>query len=156
MAVQRLNVQYIRYYTDGTAARKLEYTAPRPKKIVKPKPHVEKRKKVYVDPVAILGVLVAVCMLIVMAIGITQLQQAQQDAAVMEQYVAQLTKENENLRTEYAQSYDLEAIEKTAIALGMVPSDTVKQTQIQITMPQEAEDPTVWETIGTFLTSLFA
>ena len=155
---QRASVQYVRFYTDGTAARKPEYVVPEKKKMsVLPKPKKVKRRKVYVDPVAILGVVVAVCMLIVMAVGIDQLQQARHDAVIMELYVDQLTRENEMLTEQYAGSYDLNMVEQTAIALGMVPREDVPHSTIEVTVPVEVvEEPTVWETIGTLLTNLFA
>jgi len=149
-------VQYIQFYTDGTAARKLEIAAQERKTIRLPSVKKQKRRKIYVDPVAILGVGVAICMLIVMAVGFGQLDNARQEAAAMEQYVTQLSKENEALTSEYAASYDLEAVEKTALALGMVPSQQVPVREITVTVPQIQQTPTVWENIGTFLTSLFA
>ncbi len=154
---QHTSVQYIRYCTDGTAARKLDYAVPAKKKTaVLPKPKKMRVKKVYVDPVAVLGVVVALCMLIVMAVGVNQLQQARQEAVNMELYISQLTRENEELTAQYANSYDIAMVEQTALALGMVPSRQVSSTQILVEVPEVVEEPTVWETIGTFLTGLFA
>lgn len=155
---QRASVQYVRFYTHGTAARKLEYAVPEKKQMTAlPKPKKVKRRKIYVDPVAILGVVVAVCMLIVMTVGIKQLQQAQHDAVVMELYVEQLTQENEILTAEYAGSYDIEMVEQTARSLGMVPRENVPHSTIEVTPAIEiVEEPTVWENIGTLLTNLFA
>lgn len=157
----RTSVQYVRYYTDGTAARKLETAVPtqRLTTVLPPPTHLQKkvkRKKIYVDPIAILGVVVAVCLLIVMGVGINQLQQARDEAAVMEQYVEQLTRENKELTEQYAQSYDLTKVKQTALALGMVPREAVPTTRIAVTIPETVEEPTVWETISTFLTGLFA
>lgn len=152
----KTSVQYVRFYTDGTAARKMDYAVPENKPATQAKPRTVKKKKIYVDPVAILSVMVAVCMLIVMAVGVSQLREAQREAAQMERYVIQLTREREALTQEYAASYDLESVEQTALALGMVPSDQVRQTRITVTPSQTAEEPTAWETIATFLTGLFA
>lgn len=156
MAAYKHSVQYVHYYTDGSAARKLELTVPQRKTAALPKPRKGKRLKVYVDPVAILGVAVAVCMLIVLAVGIVQLQDAKSDMAVMEQYVSQLTKENEQLAMDYANSYDLSDVEEMAKTLGMIPSVQAQHTQIQITLPAVTEEPTLWENISTFLAGLFA
>lgn len=154
---QRTSVQYIRYCTDGTAARKLDFAVPGKKKTaVLPKPKKMRVKKVYVDPVAVLGVVVALCMLIVMAVGVNQLQQARREAANMELYISRLTRENEELTAQYADSYDIAMVEQTALALGMVPSRQVASTQILVEVPEVVEEPTIWETIGTFLTGLFA
>ena len=156
MAAYKHNVEYVQYYTEGSAARKLELTVPQRKTAVLPKPRKIKRLKVYVDPVAILGVVVAFCMLIVLAVGIVQLQDARSDMNRMELYVSQLNRENQQLTEEYANSYDIRDVEKMAQTLGMVPSSQVQHTQIQIAVPEVVAEPTVWENIGTFLTSLFA
>ncbi len=154
--MQKDRVQYIRFYTDGTAARKLEIAVPQHKIATLPEPRKVKYKKVYVDPVAIVGVLAAVFMLIVMVAGMVQLKQAQQEVAAMEAYVDQLTQENQMLQAEYDASYDLETIEKTALALGMVPSAEAPETVIWLEVPEPEPEPTFFETIGTFLTGLFA
>ena len=156
MAAYKHNVQYVNYYTDGSAARKLELTVPQRKTAVLPKPRKVKRVKIYVDPVAIVGVVVAVCMLIVLAVGIVQLQDARSDMHLMERYVSQLTRENEQLAMDYANSYDLGDVERMAQTLGMIPSAQAQHTQIHITLPAVAEEPTLWENIGTFLAGLFA
>ena len=151
----RQQVQYIRYDTVGSAARK-PVPVSSAKKAALPKPRKQKRRVIYVDPVAIMGIAVAVFMLVMMTVGIAEFLDARQEAAQMEQYVAQLSSRNTELNQEYESGYGLEAVEKTALALGMVPSDQVQMIAIQVEPPQEAETLTVWERIGTFLTGLFA
>ena len=85
--------RYIQFYTPGSAAVKVEVQkeqdwAPLPQW------HKTPKKVIPVDPVAILGFVVAVCMLVLMAVGIQQLNTARQEVAVMERYVAQLTSGN--------------------------------------------------------------
>ena len=151
----RQQVQYIRFDTVGSAARK-PVPVSSAKKAVLPKPRKQKRKVVYVDPVAILGILVAVFMLIMMTAGIVEFLAVRQEAAQMEQYVSQLSSRNEELNREYESGYDLEAVERTALALGMVPKDQVETITIHVELSQEMETVTLWEWIGTFLTGLFA
>ena len=148
-------VQYIRFDTVGSAARKAAPVSS-VKKAVLPKPRKQKRKVVYVDPVATLGILVAVCMLIMMTAGIVEFLSVRQEAIQMERYVAQLSSQNEELSQAYEAGYDLETVEKIALALGMVPKDQVESIAIQVTVPEEVETMTVWDRIGIFLTGLFA
>ena len=56
----------------------------------------------------------------------------------------------------YALICDMDRIERTAMALGMVPKDQV--TCIRIQVPQEIveEQPGAWERFTTFLSGLFA
>lgn len=149
-------IQYVQFYTDGSAARKLapERSAP---KTTLPKPRRQKRKVVYVDPVAILGIVVAVCMLITMTAGVAQYMAIREETAQMEQYLEQLKLENADLSTQYAAGYDLENVEKTALALGMIPAEQAAHVPLPATVQEpEAQPQTLWERIGTFLTGLFA
>ncbi|MBQ6851512.1 MAG: hypothetical protein IJO04_00560 [Oscillospiraceae bacterium] len=148
-------VQYVRFATVGSAARKpVSMTAV--KKTVLPKPRKKLRTVVYVDPVAVLGILVAAFMMVTMIVGLVDFAAARQEAAVMEQYVEQLSEQNRQLQQTYESGYDLEVVENTALALGMVPKDQVETVTIYVSEPQQTETITLWTRIGTFLTGLFA
>ena len=57
------NVQYVHFYTDGSAARKLEPVIPFKKNTVRiPAQKKSKRKVIYLDPVAIFSMAVALCL----------------------------------------------------------------------------------------------
>jgi len=71
-------------------------------------------------------------LLIMMAVGLTQFQQARAEAQMMENYVQQLTAENEALQVQFDESVNLEEVEKTALALGMVPKDQVPSYEIRV------------------------
>ena len=149
------DVQYIRLYTDGSAARKLELVSP----VRKAKaPRAKKQKKIilHIDPVAIFGILTAFVMLIVMASSYYNLNQAQENAAAMESYVQELREENAALWERYEAGYDLEEVERTALALGMVPTEQVEQVSVQVTLPEAQPTPNAWERLCTFLAGLFA
>ena len=154
---KKYNIEYVNFYTDGSTARKIA-PALRPVKEIVSKPRTLKRKVLYLDPVAVLGITVAVCMLIVMLAGLLVLYNARSETAAMQQYVDQLETKNSQLSQSYADGYDLEEVERTALALGMVPRAQVQQIQIRMAAPPVAQvqTPTVWEQISIFLTSLFA
>ncbi len=149
------DVQYIRFYTDGSAARK---TAPAvPLKTIK-LPRVRKHKRVvlHIDPIAIGGIVMAAVMLILMLVGVAQLTAARQELQTMQTYVQTLQHEQVTLEATYNQGYDLDAVEKTALALGFVPKEQVKHVTIRIPEVQIEEEPGAWERFYTFLTGLFA
>ena len=134
--VRHPSVQYVHFYTDGSAARKIEPVIPFKKKTaILPKVRKQKRKLIYMDPVAVLGTCVAVCMLIMMLVGVGQLRSAQAEVKQMQDYVHYLEWENQELTQEYMQSYDLNDIRMTATALGMVPADQIAITPIEISVP---------------------
>lgn len=149
--------RYIQFYTPGTAAVKVQVQeeqnwAPLPE--VKPK----KRITVAVDPVALIGFAVAVCMLILMAVGINRLNGARREVAVLEHYVAQLTVQNNQLQESYTAGYDLSEVRQAALDMGMVPAEEIPQRQIYITVPSSrSEEPaTGWAQLTAFLSSVFA
>ena len=151
------NNRYIQFYTPGTAAVKVQVQdeqkwAPLPEP--KPIPKIS----VYVDPVAVLGFVVAVCMMVLMTVGINQLNSTRREVATLEHYVAQLTAENHALEETYTAGYQLDEVRQKALDMGMVPVEQIPQTQIYITMPHEeiAEPATLWEQAAAFLTGLFA
>ena len=153
---QRRPIEYVQFYTVGSAARKLEV-----EKIQLAEPVFQnavpiKRKKVYVDPVAICGMLVAFCMLLTLFVGFFHLRNVQQDRIAMENYVIHLQHVNAERKEIYHDAYNLEEVEKTARALGMVPVDQVAHRTIDVTEPMPEDTISVWEQVGTFLSGLFA
>ena len=151
------NSRYIQFYTPGSAAVKVEVQdeqmwAPLPE----PKP--EKKITIQADPVSVLGFVVAVCMLILLTVGITQLNDARREVAALERHVAQLSAENHALEETYSAGYNLEVVTQEALDMGMIPAEEVANHHIYVTMPQIeiVEEPTVWERTTAFLTSLFA
>lgn len=152
---RQLDVQYVRYYTDGSAACKVSVAEPI-QTMKLPKVKKQKRILVYVDPVAIAGIIVSVLMLVLMCVGVSQLKQARSHTAAMAAYVETLHAENTALQATYENSYDLEQVEKTALALGMVPMEQVKRITISAPPAEAVEEPGTWERFYTFLTGLFA
>ena len=149
--------RYIQFYTAGSAARKVELVDEREWAPL-PEYQLRRRKAIHIDPVAIIGILVAVFLMATMLLGVNQLVNARQEAMQMEEYVAQLQAENHELSQKYAEGYDLSIVEKTALNMGMVPVEQAPQITIQVQMPEveTVQSVTLWEQITTFLTGLFA
>lgn len=147
---RKTEIQYIRYYTDGSAAKKLERKLPGKKN----KPMLPKMPQtqyvLHVDLLAICGIAVAVVLLIMMAVGVVQLRTAQEQTRQYAQYVQKLEQHNNLLQSQYAAGYDLEEIKQQAELLGLVPIESVEQIEIQIPAPQTTPEPTLWERICGF------
>lgn len=152
---QRYDVQYIRYQFDGSAARKVAPVAPL--KTLK-LPRVKKHKKVVVriDPIAMAGVVISVVMFVMMCVGVGQLRAAQQELQTMTAYVDTLQAQNVSLKTTFTENCDLEEVERTALALGLVPKDQVKHVTIHVPEAPAEETPGTWDRFYTFLAGLFA
>ena len=147
--------RYIQYYTNGSAARKLEIAMP-VSAPMGPKAKRQKRKAIYVDPIATLGIVVAALMLILMVVGFARLQRVNQEVAVMESYVATLRRENAALEKEFMTGFDANEVERLAKGLGMIPQEQAQRVSVSVAMPQEAAPDGVWQTFLTRLSSLFA
>ncbi len=153
---RNFDVQYVSFYTEGSAARKIAPVFPKQSADTQAQPKRQRRKVIHVDPVAIFSIAVAALMLIFMSVGLTELQNARLEAEQMQAYVRQLEEQNTQIKKEYYDSIDLVQIEKTALALGMVPQDQVQNIQISVPAEPVAPQPTVLESILAFLTNLFA
>ena len=153
---QRMQAQYVQFYIQGSSAMQLNPVDPKkaePIQEIRPRTH--KRIRIFVDPVALFSMVVALCMIITIFVGMGHLEKDKLEVQQMEQYVLYLQHQNRAVKAEYSASYNLEDIEKTALALGMVPAEEVDHFYIHVAEPV-VEEPTVWENIGTFLTGLFA
>ena len=150
--------RYIQFYTPGTAAVKVQIREEQQQWAPLPEARPVKRIAIHVDPVAILGFAVAVCMLVLMTVGINRLNDSRREVAALEGYVAQLTAENQTLAQEYAGGYDLDEIRQKAQDMGMVPAEEVSVNHIYVTrtLPEAVEEPGLWTQVTTFLTGLFA
>lgn len=151
------DIRYIQFYTDGSAARKIAPAAPvTTKPAAAPRTHKKKRIKLYVDPVAVLGIVVSAIMLICIFVGISGLEQAEARCAAMEQTVADLTVENARLQENYKEGYDLQSIGAQARALGMIPQSSVEHISICVVTEPEAQKTQAVSYFAMLLTDLFA
>ena len=149
---QRIDVQYVQFYTQGSAAQRVVPVAP----IQTGKmPQVKKRKvqRIYVDPVAITGIVVAVVMLIVMLVGLVQFGAAHSRQVELENYVASLQRRNAILEETYYNGFDLEEIRSIALARGMIP---VEQAQVLYVPAEQIQPQEESRTLWTILADLFA
>ena len=149
------DVQYIRFYTDGSAAKKVAPVAPL-HTIRLPKIKLPQKAVLRIDPVAICGIVMALVMLVLMTVGAVQLHSARQELETMSGYVEMLQQENASLQVTLSEGYDLAEIERTAQALGLVPREQVRHITIEVATEEATQEPNSWEQFYTFLTGLFA
>ena len=151
----QIDIRYIDFSTEGNAARK--FVPAQKKKVQLPGVKRKSSRVLTIDPLAIIGVAVAVCMIIFMGIGVLRLQAAQEKNLQMAQYVDSLSEKNTALQAEFNEVCDLEEVRQLALALGMIPKLEAPQTGITMYVPEEpVASPSLWEQIGTFLAGLFA
>ena len=152
---RQFDVQYLGGYVNGSTACKVE--APKPRKTARKHTGKQSNKRIVlrIDPLAIMGTMVACVMLVLLAVGLVKLMDARQELAAMDAYVQTLRQENVALQEEYNAGYDLEHVKATALALGMVPVEQVQHITIRVQEPEVAP-VSGWEQIRLFLVGLFA
>lgn len=141
------DVQYIRFYSYGSAAEKVELPAKEKKKTTRPKPSLEQvgRKILKMDALALTGIVVAAVMLVCMLIGLVQVNTATTRLQQAQILVSQLEAEHDRLKTEYEHGYDLAEIRVSAEAMGMVPVEQVRHVKVKLPEPVVEEEITWWE-----------
>ncbi len=150
------DIQYVRFYTDGSTARKLEVQSPQKHKAANPRPKKQQGYVIYVDPLAVAGILLAVLMLISMLVGSIQLAVAKQQLSDTQAYVTTLRQGNEQLQRTYEEGYDLSEVEKSALALGMIPASQAQTITVQVEEETVVEEVTFWDRLSMKLEELFA
>ena len=155
---QKPKIQYVgQFYIHGSEARQLELQERR--KQAKSKLPLERLRKVevvYLDPVAILGIAVALVMLAVMIVGVMQIRDDWTQYRVMSDYVSRLNSKNAELTADYRSQYDLEDIRVKAQALGMVPKSELEVSTVYVTIPRPEPEMSWLEELQWFVEGLFA
>ena len=155
---QKPKIQYVgQFYIHGSEARQLELQEK--KKQAKgrlPLERLRKAEAIYLDPVAILGIVAALVLLAAMTLGALQILEDWQEYRTMSSYVTWLNSENAIKTAEYRTKYDLEDIRMKAQALGMVPREELEISHVYVTVPQPEPEMTWWEEVQWFFEGLFA
>ena len=155
---QKPKIQYVgQFYIHGSEARQLELQEKKKRAKSKlPLERLQKMEVIYLDPVAIFGIVTALVMLTVMILGVLQIRDDWEEYRVMSNYVSRLNSENAQLQADYRSQYDLEDIRVKAQALGMVPKSELEVRTVYVTIPQPEPEMTWLEEIQWFLSGLFA
>ena len=151
--VRNPDIEYIdKFYVHGSEAKVIEF-APnkRTPKTTLPKPLREKKTSIEVDPVALCGLVVAIAMLIVMAVGMVDFKAACEENRIVSEKLQTLRDENVLKQYDYYTKLDHEYVEAAAEVMGMVSADKVTTVPILVSVPQAQETYTPW---GDFLWSL--
>lgn len=154
---QKPKIQYVgQFYIHGSEARQLELQEKKKAKSKLPLERLRKMEVIYLDPVAIFGIVTALVMLTVMILGVLQIRDDWQEYRVMSNYVSRLNSENAEMWADYRSQYDLEDIRAKAQAMGMVPKSELEVRTVYVTIPQPEPEMTWLEEIQWFLSGLIA
>ena len=155
---QKPKIQYVgQFYVHGSEARQLQLQEEkRQAKTRLPLVRFQTIEKIYVDPVALVGIAVAVVMLVTMVLGAVQIKRDWDQYERVSAYVSELKRENARMSHAYHASFDLEDIRSKALAMGMVPKSELQTMAVTVTVPEKEPELTRTEEIRLFLEGLFA
>ena len=155
---QKPKIQYVgQFYIHGSEARQLELQEKRKQARSKlPLERLRKLEVIYLDPVAIFGIVTALVMMTVMILGVLQIRDDWEEYNTMANYVSRLNSENAEMMADYRSQYDLADIRVKAEALGMVPKTDLQVRTVYVTLPVPEPEMTWLEEIQWFLSGLFA
>ena len=154
---QQLDVRYVNFYSAGSSALKVAPASPL-ETLELPRRTKKRAKKLvlYVDPVAIAGILMAAVMTVLLVVGFVQLNNARQEEIAMAAYVDSLQQQNQELAAEFQAGYDLAQVEEVALALGMVPQEQLQKVTVKTAEPAEEPKPNTWHNFWASIVDLFA
>ena len=147
--------RYVRFYTVGSAAAKLE-TVERKAALPQYKAP-EKRKPIAVDPIALVGSAVAILLAVLMIVGFAQVAHTSARVHELQTQVMTLELEQEQLRQKYENGYDLEEVRAAAESMGMIPVEDA--VHVRVEMPAESvriETLSWWDSMLLSLRQFFA
>ena len=152
---RKYNDRYVRFYTFGSTAVKVEdprRTASLPKD---QKP--QKRKPIPFDPIAFAGNVVAIFMAVLMIVGFCQVAAANAQVRELETQLTGLQQQEQMLEEVYYGSFDLEQIRVAAESMGMIPAEEAVHVQIQVpTQIPEVQRVSWWDSLVVSLRQFFA
>ena len=147
--------RYVRYYTFGSTAAKLDRTE---QKAALPQYKTpEKRKPIAVDPVALMGSAVAIVLAVLMIVGFAQVAHTSAQVKKLQTQVTILELEQEQLRQKYEAGYDLEEVRAAAESMGMIPVEDAIHVRVELpTETIQIERLSWWDSMLLSLRRFFA
>ena len=152
---RKTNERYVRYYTFGSAAAKLEEEQ---KQAVLPKYKAPlKRKPISFDPFAFAGNAVAILLAVLMVVGFIQVAHTTAQVRDLQTQVTALELEKEMLTERYESSYDLEEIRIAAQSMGMVEAEDAAHVRVNVpAQTEEVQRLSWWDSLMMSLRQFFA
>ena len=152
---QKPVIQYVgQFYVYGS---EVQARKKKEKKSLLPRaPRAEVQHCVYVDPVAVCGIAVALLMLVVLAVGAFQLRAAMQQYNAQSAQLSAIKRENARLEHLYRTSLDLEATPAHEDKPRTVPAAQLDHRGLVVTRGETPEEPTAWEDFVWFVKGLLS
>lgn len=153
---QKTEIQYVgQFYVFGSEAPQPK-AQPKKAKVKRPELHLKRLQKVYVDPVALCGMLIAVVMLSFLIAGAYHLRDTRAAYDQMKAQLVELKRDNIKLNHEYHTSYNLEEIRAQAEKLGMVDAEEAERFTVFFSVPKEEKKNSAWDDFVWLISGMFS
>ena len=153
---QKTEIQYVgQVYVFGREAPQPK-AQPKKSKVKRPELHLKRLQKVYVDPVALCGVLIAVVMLSFLIAGAYHLRDTRTAYDQMKAQLVDLKRDNLKRNHEYRTSYNLEEIRAQAEKLGMVDAEEAERFTVFFSVPKEEKKNSAWDDFVWLISGMFS
>ena len=152
---RKYNDRYVRFYTYGSTAVKVE--DPRRAASLPKEQKAQKRKPIPFDPIAFAGNVVAIFMAILMIVGFIQVAATNAKVQELETQLMVLEQQEQMLLEKYYGSFDLDEVRVAAESMGMIPADEAVHVRVQVNAPNvEVLQLSWWDTLVANLRQFFA
>ena len=152
---QKPVIQYVgQFYVYGSEVKVKKKSEPR--RPLLPSVKAARERKVYIDPVAVGGIALAVCILVALVVGGIRLSACMTGYNAAEATLSELKRENARLEHAYRTSLNLESVKTRAEELGMIPQSEAARASIRVTVPEHKGEISAWENFVWFLSGLLA
>ena len=150
---QKPVIQYVgQFYVYGSEVKAKKKNEP--KLPLLPKLKQTREHRIYVDPVAVGGIVLAVAVLVALVVGAIQLTVCMNQYNEASQTLSEVKRENARLEHAYRTGLNLESIRQRAEELGLVAESEVTHASITVTVPEPQREPSAWENFLWFLSGL--
>ena len=152
---QKPVIQYVgQFYVYGSEVKVKKKSEPR--RPMLPSVKAARERKVYIDPMAVGGIALAVCILVALVVGGIRLSACMTGYNAAEATLSELKRENARLEHAYRTSLNLESVKTRAEELGMIPQSEAARASIRVTVPEHKGEISAWENFVWFLSGLLA
>ena len=152
---RKYNDRYVRFYTYGSTAVKVE--DPRRAASLPKEQKAQKRKPIPFDPFAFAGNVVAIFMAILMIVGFIQVAATNAKVQELETQLMVLEQQEQMLLEKYYGSFDLDEVRVAAESMGMIPVEEATHVQVRVDAPHvEVQQLGWWDTLVANLRQFFA
>lgn len=149
------NERYVRYYTFGSTAAKVDRVERRASLPKYKAP--EKRRPIAFDPVAFVGSAVAIVLAVLMIVGMVQVAFTAAQVHDLQTQIISLEMEQQMLQARYESGYDLNQVRVAAESMGMVSAE--EATHVRVEVPAEVIEVRAvswWDSLLASLRQFFA